>query len=173
MAERPDSPIGVLFVCLGNICRSPLAKGIFTDLVERRGVSDWFDIDSCGTGDWHAGRGADPRTVAVARSNGLVFDHIARQLRPREDFARFGLIIAMDRSNRRNITLAGETAGVTPTRLVMMRSFDPTLAGVPEDELDVPDPYYGGPEGFQHMHDMLHRACEGLLEACVAERGIR
>jgi protein-tyrosine phosphatase len=156
--------IGVLFVCLGNICRSPLARALFDDMARRRGVAHRFDIDSCGTGDWHTGSGADPRTIAVALKNGLRFDHTARQLHPPADFPRFHVVLAMDRSNRRNILHAGETHALAPRSLHLMRAFDPTLAGAPEHELDVPDPYYGGPEGFQHMHDMLTRACDGLLD---------
>lgn len=158
---------GVLFVCLGNICRSPLARALFSDMVERRGVADRFDIDSCGTGAWHAGGDADPRTIAVALRNGLKFEHTARQLDPRTDFSRFHLILAMDRSNRRNIIHMGETHSLTPGTLRLMRSYDPTLADADEHMLDVPDPYYGGPEGFQQMYDMLTRACEGLLETLL------
>src|SRR6185369_11219334 len=112
MSSQPK-PTGVLFVCLGNICRSPLARALFSDMVDRRGLASRFDIDSCGTGDWHVGNGADPRTVSVALRNGLPFEHTARQLDPRRDFQRFGLILAMDRSNRRNIAAAGETRGLS------------------------------------------------------------
>lgn len=159
-----SQPIGVLFVCLGNICRSPLARAMFSDLAQRRGVADRFDIDSCGTGEWHAGGPADPRSVAIGLKHGLAFEHTARQLRPIEDFQRFKVILAMDRSNRRNIIAMGETLGVSPASVYLMRSFDPTLAGADERELDVPDPYYGGSEGFQQMYDMLTRACGGLLD---------
>lgn len=162
---NPESPntTGVLFVCLGNICRSPLARALFTDMVHRRDLASRFHIDSCGTGAWHIGGGADPRTVAVALRNGLPFEHTARQLNPRADFSRFPLILAMDRANLRNITQMGETHGLSHPNVRMMRSFDPTLAGAEEHDLEVPDPYYGGPDGFQHMYEMLHRACEGLL----------
>ncbi len=164
------SRTGVLFVCLGNICRSPLARALFSDMVARRGLSDRFDIDSCGTGDWHSGDNADPRTTAIALKNGLPFQHTARQLHPPTDFQRFDIILAMDRSNRRNITLMGETHSVAPRDLRLMRSFDPTLAGAEDHALDVPDPYYGGPEGFQLMYEMLTRACEGLLTHLTRQR---
>lgn len=156
--------VGVLFVCLGNICRSPLAKWLFVARATRRGVLDRFDIDSCGTGAWHIGKDADPRSIAIAAANDVRFDHTARQLNARADFRRFGIIVPMDRANKRDIVLAGESAGLTPPSLTLMRAFDPSLAGAAERELDVPDPYYGGPEGFQHMYDMLDRAAEGLLD---------
>lgn len=157
---------GVLFVCLGNICRSPLAKGLFQDLVRERGVGDRFDIDSCGTGGWHAGNGADPRTVQIAAFHGLTFDHCARQLDPRRDFDRFHYLLAMDLDNKAGLLHAGAPAH----KVHLMRSFDPSLKGEPDHRLIVPDPYYGGSEGFEKMYVMLRAACEGLLEhACASE----
>lgn len=158
-ASPNDARIGVLFVCLGNICRSPLAKWIFTDLAVRRGVRDRFDIDSCGTGHWHVGKGADPRSTAAAMSRGIETPHTARRLAPASDFARFRYLLAMDTDNRDTMLHAGAPA----ERVFLMRSFDPSLAGEPEHRLIVPDPYYGGPEGFDHVYDMLHAACEGFL----------
>ncbi len=156
-------PVGVLFVCLGNICRSPLAKFIFVDLAARRGVADQFAIDSCGTGGWHSGGPADPRTIAVAMKYGLDASHIARQLEPAEDFERFDHILAMDSANRERLL----RLGAPPARVRFMREFDPSLRGRPEHELIVPDPYYGGPDGFEHMYHMLLCACQGLLEHCL------
>lgn len=137
---------------------------MFSDLAHRRGVQDRFDIDSCGTGDWHCGGPADPRSIAIGLKHGLAFEHCARQLTPVQDFQRFEFVIAMDRSNLRNIRAMGETHGVAPRELHLLRSFDPLLKGVDERELEVPDPYYGGPEGFQHMYDMIGRACDGLMD---------
>jgi protein-tyrosine phosphatase len=151
---------GVLFVCLGNICRSPLARFIFDDLAASRGVAHRFDVDSCGTGAWHAGEGADPRTIAVARLHGLSPTHTARQLDPAIDFRRFHLLLAMDLSNRANLL----AAGAPPASVRLLRSFDPALATAPESHLSVPDPYYGGPDGFEHMYRMIHAACVGLLD---------
>ncbi len=162
--------IGVLFVCLGNICRSPLAKWLFVAHAKQRGVLDQFDIDSCGTGSWHAGNNADPRSIAIAAERNVLCDHTARQLDAVRDFRRFEVIVPMDRSNKRNIILAGESAGVPPPPLVLMRAFDPTLAGADERELDVPDPYYGGPDGFVHMFEMLDRAAQGLLDHLLKEK---
>ena len=163
-AERTSKPTGVLFVCLGNICRSPLAKGIFQDLVRERNVADLFDIDSCGTGGWHAGNGADPRTVQIAAFHGLTFEHEARRLDPRRDFDRFDYLLAMDLDNRAGLLHAG-----APTSKVhLMRSFDPALKGETEHRLQVPDPYYGGSEGFEKMYVMLKAACEGFLSHAMA-----
>lgn len=161
-ATRPTSNdrTGVLFVCLGNICRSPLAKGIFRDLVQQRKLSGRFDIDSCGTGGWHAGSPADPRTMQIAGLHNLQFEHCARKLDPRRDFDRFHYLLAMDLDNKAGLLHAGAPAH----KVHLMRSFDPSLKGEPEHHLEVPDPYYGGPEGFEKMYVMLLAACEGLLE---------
>lgn len=162
----PPAPQGVLFVCLGNICRSPLAKWLFTHHALRRGVLDQFLIDSCGTGPWHAGRGADARSVRTAQRYGLATPHTARQLDAAGDFDRFHLLLAMDRSNRANLL----AAGADPSRVRLMRSFDPLLTSEPEHTLDVPDPYEGGEEGFENVYQMLDRACVGLLDHLLRGR---
>jgi len=146
--------VGVLFVCMGNICRSPLARALFEHQSAARGVADRLEIDSCGTGAWHAGHGADPRTIMVAQAHGIPMSHTARQYR-REDSARFDFVVAMDRANLRDL----EALGCPPGRARLLRTFDP---GAEHDE--VPDPYYGGPEGFERMYDMIDRACRHLLE---------
>lgn len=155
-----DRKIGILFVCLGNICRSPLARIIFEDLILRGGLRDHFEIDSCGTGAWHAGSGADPRSVQIAAKYGLHLNHVARQLDPVSDFERFDLLIGMDQSNCATMI----ERGASQDRVKLMRSYDPTLAQVPYHRIDVPDPYYGGENGFDDVYHMLKRACEGLLE---------
>ncbi|MGD9791035.1 MAG: low molecular weight protein-tyrosine-phosphatase [Phycisphaerales bacterium] len=155
---RPSKePVGVLFVCLGNICRSPLAKALFIHYANEEGTIDRFDIDSCGTGDWHVGQDADPRTISVAIKNALPFSHIARTL-DHADFDRFHLILAMDHANRRTLL----SRGAPKDRVHLMRSFDPRLKDVTGPELDVPDPYYGGESGFDLMYDMLRAATRGL-----------
>lgn len=156
---------GLLFVCMGNICRSPLAKFVMLDLVQQRGIGHAFDIDSCGTGAWHAGDGADPRTVEVARRHGLNPEHVARPVRPAVDFDRFGLLLAMDLDNQRNLL----RVGAPEAKVKLLRSFDPALVGQPDHALQVPDPYYGGPEGFEHMHAMIGAACRGLLDTLAPE----
>ncbi len=151
---------GVLFVCMGNICRSPVARCIFERLVVERGVERRFRIDSCGTGGWHAGQGADPRSVEIAARHGLTLTHVARKLRPAVDFDEFDLLLAMDLENRRELL----RHGAPPERVRLLRCFDPGLQGRPDEQLQVPDPYYGGDDGFGAMFTMLDAACRGLLD---------
>lgn len=157
---------GVLFVCLGNICRSPLAEGIFIHKARLRGVLDRFDIDSCGTGSWHVGEPADHRSRAVALRHGIELTCVGRQFGGAAENDRFRWMIAMDRSNARNLV----RAGAMPERVRLMRSFDPAMAGAPEAELDVPDPYEWPGDGFESVYQMLDRACEGLLEHLLRGR---
>lgn len=154
---------GLLFLCLGNICRSPLAEGIFLHAARERGVADRFDVDSCGTGGWHAGEKPDPRARAVAKAHGVDLPSRARQLDPSADAARFDLVLAMDAQNREDAI----AAGIPAEKVRLMREFDPTL----DRPADVPDPYYGGPEGFEDVFGMLTRACHGLLDHCLGQDG--
>lgn len=156
----------VLFVCLGNICRSPLAKAIFEHQAHAKGVRSRLSVDSCGTGHWHAGGPADPRSVLVAQRHGVAIDHVARQVQPPDDFARFTWIIAMDRRNRADLL----RLGADPNRVHLMRSFDARIAHWPDDMLDVPDPYTGSDAGFQLVYDMLWTASEGLLSRVLPPR---
>jgi protein-tyrosine phosphatase len=166
-STRPDRT-GILFVCLGNICRSPLAEGIFLHLAKARGAAERFDVESCGLGSWHCGEPADHRSIAVARKHGVTLSGRARLVEPRRDFARFDLIVPMDRANRRGLLELGAPA----ERVRLVRSFDPALAGAPEERLDVPDPYTGGEDHFEEVFVMLRGACEGLLEEML-RRGER
>jgi protein-tyrosine phosphatase len=150
-------------VCLGNICRSPLARAVFADAAARRGVGHRFEVDSCGTGGWHAGESADPRAIAVARRNGLVLAHTARQLSPADDFVRFDLLVAMDRSNRDELI----RLGARPPQVRLLRSFDPAARG---HDADIPDPYYGSESGFDLVYRLLVAASEGLLDTLEAGR---
>ena len=150
----------VLFVCLGNICRSPLAEGVFRSELGRRGLAGRISVDSCGTGGWHVGEPPDPRSVACARSHDIdISAQRARQLQI-EDFHRFDWIVTMDRANlrqcldRRPVSSAAE-----------LRTF---MSFVAEAEVeDVPDPYYGGDDGFEHVYDLLRRGVGPLLDAMV------
>ena len=152
---------GLLFVCMGNICRSPLAEAVFLHKARERGVLDRFDVDSCGTGGWHAGGPADPRSIAIGAEHGIDVASIARKVNPKRDFTRFGLLLAMDRDNRDDLI----ELGADPTKVRLMRSFDPALKNADESGLDVPDPYYGRDgSGFRRVYDMLDAACEGLLD---------
>lgn len=149
-----DAPTSVLFVCLGNICRSPLAEGIFRHQAEISGLADRFEVDSAGTGAYHTGEPPDSRSIAVAAAHGVRLTGTARQVTV-GDFGRFDVIVAMDGSNRRSLRRLRDGRA----RIVMMRDYDPE-AGDP----DVPDPYYGGPDGFERVYRILERACEGLLD---------
>lgn len=155
---------GLLFVCLGNICRSPLAEGLFIHLARERGVLDRFDIDSCGTGNWHVGSQADARSIEVASRHGVHLPSVSRQVEPEPDFERFDLLLAMDRSNASDLL----ALGARPEQVRLLRSFDPALAGASDDELDVPDPYYGPGDGFAYSYEMLTAACAGLLDDLCA-----
>lgn len=147
----------VLFVCLGNICRSPLAEGVFQSLVQERGIEKRYSVDSAGTGAWHAGESPDRRSVEVARRNGVSLTGRARQIEE-ADFEDFDYVIAMDRQNLLELReLAQSQQG--EAHLHLLREFDPD----PGDG-QVPDPYYGGPDGFELMYVMVSRACESLLD---------
>lgn len=153
----------VLFVCMGNICRSPVARCIFEDLAISHGVREKLTIDSCGMGGWHAGENADPRSVEVAAVHGHRLAHTARKIRPEVDFQAFEFLIAMDLQNKRDLL----HAGAPPQRVVLMRAFDPAMAHLPDEQRQVPDPYYGGEQGFEAMYAMLDVACRGLLDHCL------
>jgi len=151
--------ISVLFICLGNICRSPLAEGIFQHLVEERGLSGRFLVDSAGTGGWHIGERPDPRSVQVAADHGIRLAGSARRLEP-DDLRAFDHVIVMDRQNLRDVRNLQEIHGGDGV-IRLLREFD-AEAGT---ETDVPDPYYGGPDGFERVYRMVLRSCEGLLVA--------
>ena len=153
-----DTPqtTSVLFVCLGNICRSPLAEGVFLHLLREAGLDGWFSVDSAGTGAWHVGELPDPRSREVAERNGVTLSSRARQVTDR-DFHDFDVIVAMDRSNLADLQrLKARNGG--KARLVLMRDFDPD----PGDG-EVPDPYYGGASGFDRVYAMVFRAARGLM----------
>jgi protein-tyrosine phosphatase len=152
-------PFRVLFVCLGNICRSPTAEGVMRDLVEQAGMQQRVELDSAGTGAWHVGSPPDRRASDTAAARGITLEGAARQVRG-EDFFDFDLLLAMDSANLRELrALAPGEPEREKVRL--LREFDPASAG--SAELDVPDPYYGGPGGFEEVLDLVQAACEGLL----------
>jgi protein-tyrosine phosphatase len=151
-------------VCLGNICRSPIAEAVIRHRVEVAGLTDVVVVDSAGTGDWHLGHGADPRSLSTIAANAYALDgHTARQITP-EWFTDLDLVLAMDSTNYRNLMVMAAQSGVQPD-LHMLRSFDPALAHVvaPDPELDVPDPYYGGDDGFADVLAMIEQAADGLI----------
>ena len=149
----------LLFVCMGNICRSPLAEGIFLNLAAESGQRDRYEVDSAGIGDWHVGHEPDPRSQAVANTHGITLTCRARQIVSPDDFENFDLLLAMDRQNFRDLIHLSPAEHHGKIRL--MREFDPEGGA----DHEVPDPYYGGPKGFDTMYVMLHRSCVNLIEA--------
>jgi protein-tyrosine phosphatase len=147
----------LLFVCSGNICRSPLAEAVFVHLAREAGLAGAFQVDSAGTHDFHAGDRADPRTIQVGARHGVEVTSIARKVRG-ADFDRFDLILAMDRGHLRE--LRALAPGRDRDKIELMRSYD-----VPGADPDVADPYYGGLEGFERMYQVLARCCANLLAA--------
>jgi protein-tyrosine phosphatase len=147
-------------VCLGNICRSPTAEGVMRALVREAGLEESIELDSAGTGGWHVGSPPDERATETARARGIDLVGAARQMR-REDFDDFDLILAMDGSNLAELRrLAPDERAASRVR--MLREFDPASAGL--EDMDVPDPYYGGPRGFEDVLDLVNAACVGLLD---------
>jgi protein-tyrosine phosphatase len=160
-----EGRVGVLFVCLGNICRSPLAEGVFRGLVEEAGLGNRVEVDSAGTSDYHTGDPPDPRTVDVARRRGVRLEHAARQIKG-EDLDRFAYVLVMDAQNLGKVQRLAER--VRPgTEIRMLRSFDPEADG----DLSVPDPYFGGEGGFEAVQDMVERSCRALLSHIREEHG--
>jgi len=156
----------ILFVCMGNICRSPTAEGVFADFARRHAPELVLRIDSAGTHDYHVGDTPDRRAVAAAARRGIDLSRQrARQIAD-DDFERFDLIIAMDRLNRE--VLRDRASPQARDRIRLLLEFAGRDAGA--DEVDVPDPYYGGPVGFEHVLDLIEEASEGLLREVLERR---
>jgi protein-tyrosine phosphatase len=148
--------INVLFVCLGNICRSPLAEAIFKQKLKRKGLDKFVSADSCGTSNYHIGSAPDPRTIANAIQNGVEVDHCCRQLCA-ADFTSFDFILAMDKSNLQNILRHPDSQNHA-SKVKLMRDFDPY-----EEGSEVPDPYHGGEKGFQEVFNILDRSLDNFI----------
>jgi protein-tyrosine phosphatase len=153
----------ILFVCLGNICRSPLAEAVFRAEARRRGVEHLFEVESAGTSGYHAGCGPDRRSVETARRRGVEVTGVSRQVTD-EDLCRFHYVIAMDGDNYADLDQLKAAADGT-ARVHRLREWDPEA-----DSLDVPDPYYGGPSGFDRVHQIVERSCAALLDELVSEQ---
>ncbi len=152
--------ISVLFVCLGNICRSPAAEAIFINLIEKKGLNDRFIVDSAGTGSWHIGKRADSRMRVFAERRGLNILSIARQINTK-DFEKFNYILAMDNSNFENINdLKNRNSSSDFASIKNIQDFRSVFK-----DLEVPDPYYGGDQGFDNVLDILEDSVSGFLES--------
>jgi protein-tyrosine phosphatase len=153
-----DARIAVLFVCMGNICRSPTAAGVFAHRVAGCGAAGRFLVESAGTGDWHAGELPDSRAREVAARHGIELRSRARQV-TRADFARFDHLVCMDRRNLRDLL----TLGAPREKIRLLLSFDP---GAPLAE--VPDPYGEGSDRFEEVFALIDSACRCLIESLLA-----
>lgn len=144
----------ILMVCLGNICRSPLAEGILKSKVK----SDEIFVDSAGTGDWHVGQLPDPRSIDIAKNHGIdLTDQRGRQF-TQKDFLEFDYIFVMDNSNKENVLqLAQNESDIKKVQLILDELF-------PLENVDVPDPYYGGEQGFESVYQMLDKACDEIVK---------
>ncbi len=147
----------ILFVCLGNICRSPLAHAVFQDLVDKNGLSDKFEIESCGTGSWHVGELPDRRMSKEAKKHGIEMTHLGRTLQVM-DFEYFDLILPMDISNMNY--LLTKTLPEYRDKIKLFRTFDPEAKS---EVAEVPDPYYGREEGFKNVYKIVDRTCKEIL----------
>ncbi len=154
------TPVRLLFVCLGNICRSPTGEGVMRALVRDAGLEGEIEVASAGTSHWHIGEPPDPRSTAAAARRGIVIDGAGAQAVP-GDFDRYDLLLAMDAMNERDL-LALAPDDAARVEVHRLREFDPTA--VAAGDLDVPDPYTGGSRGFEDVLDQVERACAGLLE---------
>jgi len=167
-----DDARRVLFVCLGNICRSPTAEGVFAARARERELDDVFEVDSAGTSAYHVGEAADARMRAAAQKRGYSLTSRARQIRD-ADFETFDLIVAMDRANYGDILSRAESLGIaddvqrdsdeaSDAACARVRTF---CAYVPESGVeDVPDPYYGGAQGFERVLDLVEAGCDAIID---------
>ncbi|MEY9845635.1 low molecular weight protein-tyrosine-phosphatase [Streptacidiphilus sp. MAP5-3] len=151
----------ICFVCTGNICRSPMAEQVMRARVAEAGLACGILVDSAGTGSWHVGDPADERAVRVLRAAGYGSDHVARQFRP-EWFATHDLVVALDRGHERALRRLARTSEEA-AKIRLLRSFDASRHTPDGDDLDVPDPYYGGLAGFEEVLGLCEAGCDGLL----------
>jgi protein-tyrosine phosphatase len=158
-----DAGIRLLFVCLGNICRSPLAEAVMRRMVEERGLAEWISIDSAGTGAWHAGEPPDQRMRQVALERGVSMDGQRASQLQASDLDHYTHVFVMDKSNLHD-TLYLDTEDRNGHKVRLFRELDP----VPGD-YQVPDPYYGGPGGFENVFGIVERTCAEILDRLARE----
>ncbi len=153
-----SQPYRVLFVCLGNICRSPAAEAVFAHRAHTHGLAGLVEVDSAGTGSWHVGEGAHAMSRQVGVARGYALDaHVVRQVQA-GDFHTFDLVVPMDRSNRADLRSLAPSG--SPAVVCLLRAFDPH--GGPDEE--VPDPWGKPKEAFEHMYDLIERSSDGLVD---------
>ena len=149
--------ISVLFVCLGNICRSPTAEGIFRRKVKEAGLDRDIQVDSCGTGSWHIGHPPDERAIEYAATQGIDLSGLRARKLSDADYSRFDYVIAMDRRNLKTVKARAPKHATACISLLL--DFDPH-----SPTREVPDPYYGGEEGFRRVYTLVNQACDRLLD---------
>jgi protein-tyrosine phosphatase len=155
--------IKIIFVCLGNICRSPLAEAICDQKIKNRGLTNELTCDSAGTANYHVGENPDPRSIRTARDHGIPINHKGQQFTiTLAD--QFDYWVAMDRSNYRNMI---SELGEEPDQLILMRDFDKENSGA-----DVPDPYYGGDDGFEKVYQILDRSIDSFLDFLIEKHNL-
>ena len=157
--------VRVLFVCLGNICRSPTAHGVLLEKIRQRGLSSRIDVDSAGTGAWHIGKSPDARAMATASVQGYDLSPLRARQVCVDDFGQFDIIIAMDKNNLADLQAlfaSGHSKGTEPVLFLSEYLADQPI-------LDVPDPYYGGDEGFEQVLNLVEKACDNLLDSIVRD----
>ncbi len=154
--------IAVLFVCLGNICRSPAAEAIFLKIIENQGIKDRFFVDSAGTGSWHVGKEADERMKLAAKNREIYITSKARQIK-KDDFKRFNYILTMDNSNYIDVLkIKNSQSSLDFSKVLKLQEFATNFS-----DKEVPDPYFGGDEGFNDVLDILEDSVNGFLKSIV------
>lgn len=154
LAMTESDKIAILFICMGNICRSPLAEGVFLHKANQRGVADKFIVDSAGTGGWHVGELPDPRSRQIASKYGINLPSRSRQV-SKKDLKRFIYLVCMDEENRESLL----HIGIPDQRISLLLDADPNC-----QLREVPDPYYGGEDGFETIYKLIDSACDALLD---------
>ncbi len=147
----------MLFLCLGNICRSPMAHGLFETMLKKEGLEDSVTVGSAGTGNWHQGENSDPQTLSTLRNRGIIFSHAARQIQG-QDLLEYDYILAMDSSNYYDVNRMKVLVPDSKAEIIMLRDFDPKGKG------DVPDPYYDRVDGFEKVYQIIERSLENFLD---------
>ena len=158
-----SSMIKVLFICLGNICRSPLAEAILNHKVIEKELKGTIRSDSCGTSDYHIGEQPDERSLLCAKNRGILINHRGRQIN-RLDLKDFDYLIVMDQSNLQKVKNLMDSHGLSHSHLYLMREFQPNAA-----HSDVPDPYYGEADGFEEVYDILEESLENFLAKIIKD----